>query len=74
MTSQNPGDPPGMSAHPSLRFFVALVVAVTILAIITLFYALNRGPIERTGTGSSTTQPAHSSTEQGGAANTGAAR
>jgi hypothetical protein len=34
----------------------ALVVAVTIVAIIALFNAQNRGPISRTGTGPSTTQ------------------
>jgi hypothetical protein len=34
----------------------ALVVALTIVAIIALFNALNRGPISRTGTGPSTTQ------------------
>ena len=34
--------------------FGTLVVALTIVAIITLLYALNRGPIERkTGTGPS---------------------
>jgi hypothetical protein len=53
----------------------ALVVAVTIVAIISLINALNRGPIERkTGIGPSTTQSAPSSTGQGGTANTGAAR
>jgi hypothetical protein len=51
MTSQNPGDPPRTSLHASLLFFGALVVAATIVAVITLFYALNRGPIERTGAG-----------------------
>jgi hypothetical protein len=65
MTYQEPTNRPRTSTHPSLLFFGALVVAVTIIAIITLFNALNRGPIERTGTGSSTTQPAP---------NTGAAR
>ena len=42
-----------------LRVFGALVVGLTIVAIISLVYALNRGPIERkTGTGASTTQSA----------------
>jgi hypothetical protein len=49
MIPQNPGEHP--TTHPSLLFFGALVVAATIVAIITLFYALNRGPIERTGAG-----------------------
>jgi hypothetical protein len=76
MTSQNPRDPPRTSTDLSLFGWTtgALVVAVTIVAIITLFYALNRGPIERTGTGPSTTQIAPNSTGQGSAANTGAGR
>jgi len=57
MTYRDPTDPP--STRPSLLFFGALVVAMTIIAIITLVYALNRGPIERkTGVGPSTTQSA----------------
>jgi hypothetical protein len=55
MTSQNPRDRPRTSTDLSLFGWVtgALVVAVTIVAIITLINALNRGPIERTGTGPS---------------------
>ena len=76
MTSQNPQPPPRTSTDLSLFGWatVALVVAVTIVAIITLINALNRGPIERTGTAPSTTQSAPSLIGQGGAANTGAAR
>jgi hypothetical protein len=45
--SQNPGGPPRTSTDLTLFGWAtgALVVAVTIAAIITLFYALNRGPI-----------------------------
>ena len=66
MTSQDPTNA-RTSTDPGMFGWVlgALVVAVTIVAIISLFNALNRGPIERTGTGPSTTQPAP---------NTGAAR
>jgi hypothetical protein len=76
MTSQNPRDPPRTSTDlGSLGWgLAALVIAVIIIAIITLGNALIRGPIERTGTGPSTTHSAPSSTGQGGAANTGAAR
>jgi len=74
MTSQHPQPRPRASIGPGLVGTAAIVVAVTIVAIITLLYALNRGPIKRTGTGPSTTQSAPSSTGQGGAANTGAAR
>src|SRR5437764_1379223 len=73
MTSQDPNRPPRTSIDPGLFGWAtaALVVAVTIVAIIALFNALNRGPIERrTGTGPSTTQSAPNSTGQGGAANT----
>jgi hypothetical protein len=67
MTSQDPTNRARTSTDPGMFGWVvgALVVAVTIVAIISLFNALNRGPIERTGTGPSTTQPAP---------NTGAAR
>ena len=48
---------PFTSPDPAVRFiwgcFSVLVVAATIVAIITLVNALNRGPIERTGTGPS---------------------
>jgi hypothetical protein len=75
MTSQHPQRPSTSTDLGSLGWgLAALVIAVTIVAIITLFYALNRGPIERTGTGPRTMQSAPSSTGQGGAANTGAAR
>ena len=76
MPSQNPRDPPRTSTDLTLFGWAtgALVIAVTIVAILTLYYALNRGPIERTGTGPSTTQSAPSTTGQSGAANTGAAR
>ena len=55
MTSQEPTNRPQTSTDPVLRWIwgctSALVVALTIVAIITLLYALNRGPIERkTGT------------------------
>jgi hypothetical protein len=53
MTSRDPGDPPRTFTHPVLRFFIAVVVALTIVAIIALFNALNRGPVERTGAGPS---------------------
>jgi hypothetical protein len=74
MTSQEPTNRPRMSPDPNWfgLTFGTLVVALTIVAIITLFNALNRGPIERTGTGPNTTQSAPSST--GGAPNTGAGR
>jgi hypothetical protein len=72
MTYRNPTDPPRTSTDPGLFGWAigALVVAVTIVAIIALVNALNRGPVSRTGTAPSTTP---SSTAQGGAANTGAA-
>jgi hypothetical protein len=58
MTYRDSTDPP-RTAHPSLLFFGALVVAATIVAIISLIYALNRGPIEqKTGIGPSPTQSA----------------
>jgi hypothetical protein len=41
MTYRDSTDPP-RTAHPSLLFFGALVVAATIVAIISLIYALNR--------------------------------
>jgi hypothetical protein len=56
MTSQEPTNRPRMSPDPNWfgLTFGTLVVALTIVAIITLLYALNRGPIERkTGTGPS---------------------
>ena len=58
MTSQHPQRPPQTFTVPGwLEWGIgALVVAVTIVAIIALFNALNRGPISRTGTGPSTTQ------------------
>jgi hypothetical protein len=77
MTSQHPSDPPRRSTDPGLVGWGlgALVAAVTIIAIIALFNALNRGPIERTGAGPPATTPsAPNSAGQGGAANTGAAR
>jgi hypothetical protein len=77
MTSQDPTNRARTSTDPGMFGWVvgALVVAVTIVAIISLINALNRGPIERkTSTGPSTTQSAPSSTGQGGAPNTGAAR
>jgi hypothetical protein len=48
MTSQDPRDPPRTSTDlGSLgRGLAALVIAVTIVAIITLVYALNRGPLD----------------------------
>jgi hypothetical protein len=49
MIPQNPGEHP--TTHPSLLFFGAIVIAVTIVAIIALFNALNRGPLERTSAG-----------------------
>jgi hypothetical protein len=68
MTSQHPEPPPRASVDPGLFGWVtgAIVVAATLVAIISLFYALNRGPIERTGTGPSTTHSAPSSTGQAG--------
>jgi hypothetical protein len=57
MTSQHPQRPPQTFTPGLLEWGVgALVVALTIVAIIALFNALNRGPISRTGTGPSTTQ------------------
>ena len=59
MTSQPPQRPPKSTNLGSLGWgLAALVIAVIIIAIISLVYALNRGPIERTGTGPSTTQSA----------------
>jgi hypothetical protein len=58
MTYRDSTDPP-RTAHPSLLFFGALIVGVTIIAIISLVNALNRGPIEnKTGIGPSPTQSA----------------
>jgi hypothetical protein len=73
MTSQDPTNRARTSTDPGMFGWVvgALVVAVTIVAIISLINALNRGPIERK---TSTAQSAPSSTGQGGAPNTGAAR
>jgi hypothetical protein len=55
MTSQEPTNRPQTSTDPVLRWIwgctSALVVALTIVAIIALFNALNRGPVSRTGTG-----------------------
>jgi hypothetical protein len=58
MTSQHPKRPPQTFTDSGLLGWGtgALVVAVTIVAIIALFNALNRGPISRTGAGPSTTQ------------------
>ena len=57
MTSQYPPTPPRTSKDPGLLGWAigTLVIAVTIVAIITLFNALNRGPIPRTGTAPGTT-------------------
>jgi hypothetical protein len=76
MTSQSPQTPPRTSRDPGLLGWAigSLVIAVTIVAIIALFNALNRGPIPRTGTGPGTTQSASGSTGHGGAANTGTAQ
>jgi hypothetical protein len=58
MTYRDPTDPQ-RTTHPSLLFFGALIVAVTIIAIISLVNALNRGPIEKkTGIGPSITHSA----------------
>jgi hypothetical protein len=73
----SPKDPQQTSIDSARIFGLitgALVVALTIVAIIALFNALNRGPISRTGIGPSTTQSAPSTTGQGGAPNTGAGR
>jgi hypothetical protein len=61
---KDPTDLPRTSTNPNLFgwTFGTLVVVLTIVAIITLFYALNRGPIARTGTAPATTQSAPSST------------
>jgi hypothetical protein len=55
----SPKDPQQTSTDSARIFGLitgALVVVLTIVAIIALFNALNRGPISRTGTGPSTTQ------------------
>jgi hypothetical protein len=75
MTSQDPTDPPRTSTDPARRAgwgIGALVVVVLIVAAIA--YAMNRSPSSSTASGPSATQSAPSSTGQGGAANTGAAR
>jgi hypothetical protein len=75
MTSQDPSDPPRTSTDPARRGawgIGALVVALLIVAAIA--YAMNRSPTSSTATGPSTTQSAPSTTGQGGAPNTGAAR
>jgi hypothetical protein len=54
MTFQEPTNRPQTSTGPARLFGLitgALVVALTIVAIIALFNALNRGPVSRTGTG-----------------------
>jgi len=62
MAYQEPANRPRTSSdlpRALLRGFGAVVVGLTIIAIISLVYALNRGPIERkTGAGPSTTQSA----------------
>jgi len=75
MTSQDPSDPPRTSTDPARRGawgIGALVVALLIVAAIA--YAMNRSPTSSTATGPSTTRSAPSTTGQGGAPNTGAAR
>ena len=58
MTSQDPTNRARTSTDPGMFGWVvgAIVVGAIIVAIITLINALNRGPIERTGTGPSVTQ------------------
>jgi hypothetical protein len=76
MTSRDPSDSQRTSTDPGLFGWAigALVIGVTLVAIITLINALSRGPIPKTGTAPSSTQSAPGTTGQGGAANTGAAR
>jgi len=71
MTSQDPTDPPrGSTPRRGLWAIGAFVVIVLIVAAIAY---RNPSPTSSTATGPSATQSA-SSTGQGGAANTGAAR
>jgi hypothetical protein len=72
MTSQDPTDPPrGSTPRRGLWAIGAFVVVVLIIAAIAY---RNPSPTSSTASGPSATQSPPSSTGQGGAANTGAAR